>query len=151
MVSQGSKAPDFNLQGNDGKSHKLSDFKGKYVVLYFYPRDDTPGCTMEAKGFNESLSELKKLGAEVIGISKDDIASHRKFCEKYSLGFLLLSDPDFSVMKKYGAYGDRGIFGMGTLRKTFIIDKSGKIAKVFEKVHPLGHDKEVISMLKDSD
>src|ERR1700688_1261273 len=143
MVSEGSKAPDFSLKGTDGKTYKLSDFKGKIVVLYFYPKDDTPGCTAEAKGFNESLSEFKKMGAEIIGVSKDDLDSHKRFCDKYSLDFLLLSDPELGVIKSYDAYGDKGIFGMGVLRKTYIIDKNGTIIKIFGKVHALGHNKEV--------
>lgn len=147
MISEGSKAPDFNLKGSDGKMHRLSDFKGKYVVLYFYPKDDTSGCTIEAKGFNAALGEFKKLGAEVIGVSKDDLDSHKKFCDKYSLSFLLLSDPGLEMIKSYDSYGDKGIFGMGTFRKTFVIDKKGTIIKIFGKVHPLGHDKEVLEIL----
>ncbi|MGD0510949.1 MAG: peroxiredoxin [Candidatus Micrarchaeaceae archaeon] len=148
MVSEGSVAPDFNLKGSDGKLHRLSEFKGKSVVLYFYPRDDTPGCTIEAKGFNESLADLQKLGAVIIGVSNDDIDSHKKFCNKYSLNFLLLSDPESKTIKDYDAYGNKGVFGFGTLRKTYIIGKDGKIAKVFGKVQPLDHNKEVISALK---
>ena len=148
MIAEGKAAPDFELKSADGSSHRLSDFRGKKVVLYFYPKDDTPGCTIEAKQFNESLEEFRKLGAEIIGISKDDLASHKKFCDKYSLKFLLLSDPDSSVIKQYEAYGNRGIFGAGTLRKTFLIDQTGTIIKIFEKVNALGHDKEVMSVLK---
>ncbi len=148
MLKEGSKAPEFSLRGSDGKEHRLGEFKGKTVVLYFYPKDDTPGCTIEAKGFNNSLREIRKLGAEVVGISKDGEDSHRRFCGKYSLRFLLLSDPDSKAIKKYGAYGDRGIFGMGTLRTTFIIGKDGKIARIFQKVRALGHEKEVLDALK---
>ncbi|MGI0100263.1 MAG: peroxiredoxin [Candidatus Micrarchaeaceae archaeon] len=147
MIKVGSKAPDFKLKAPDGRAYGLADFKGKDVVLYFYPKDDTPGCTIEAKGFNKSLEKLRKRGADVIGISKDSMESHKKFCDKYSLRFLLLSDPDSKVIKKYGAYGDRGIFGPGTLRKTYIIDAKGKIAKIFDKVNPLGHDTAVMSAL----
>ncbi len=147
MLKEGSKAPDFTLTGTDGKSYSLSDFKGRNVVLYFYPRDDTPGCTIEAKGFNESLDEMRRLGAEIIGVSKDDVDSHKRFCEKYSLKFLLLSDPESKVIKMYGAYGDRGVFGQGTLRKTFIINKEGKVALIFERVKALGHNKEVLAAL----
>ncbi len=147
MLKKGSKAPDFRLKGSDGRMHRLADFKGKDVVLYFYPKDDTPGCTIEAKGFNRSLARFKKAGAEIIGVSKDSVDSHRNFCSKYSLKFLLLSDPRSTVIKKYGAYGSRGIFGMGTLRKTFIIDKSMRITKIYNKVNALGHDREVISFL----
>lgn len=150
MIKEGLEAPNFSLKGSDGKTHTLSDFKGRYVVLYFYPRDDTPGCTIEARGFNSKLSEYKKLGAEIVGISKDDLASHKKFCDKYALGFLLLSDPNLKVIKSYDAYGNKGVFGMGTIRKTYIIDKKGKIIKIFGKVHPLDHDKEVLSILKEA-
>jgi thioredoxin-dependent peroxiredoxin len=147
MINVGDNAPDFSLKGIDGKNHKLSDFKGTNVVLYFYPRDDTPGCTIEAKGFNKSFGILKGLNAEVIGISNDPVESHKKFCNKYSLGILLLSDVNNKVIKMYDAYGDKGIFGKGTLRKTYIIDKDGKITKIFGKVRPLGHNKEVIEAL----
>ncbi len=148
MVHEGEKAPDFELVGSDGKKHTLKEFEGKTLVLYFYPKDDTPGCTTEAKNFNKKLDEVRALGAEVIGVSKDNTKSHEKFCNKYSLNFLLLSDPDSSMIKSYGAYGDRGIFGMGTLRKTYIIDKNGKISKIFEKVKPDKHDMEVLDFLK---
>jgi peroxiredoxin Q/BCP len=148
MLSEGSKAPDFKLMGSDGKEHSLGEFKGKSVVLYFYPKDDTPGCTIEAKEFNKSMGDMKKKGAVVIGVSKDDLASHEKFKKKYGLEFLLLSDPDFKVIKLYESYGDKGIFGMGTLRKTFIIDENGTISKIFNKVSPLGHSGEVLSCLK---
>ncbi len=147
MLKKGSKAPDFRLKGSDGRMHRLAEFKGKRIVLYFYPKDNTPGCTMEAKGFNKSLARLRKSGAEVVGISGDSLSSHRAFRSKCSLKFLLLSDPRSAVIRKYGAYGSRGIFGMGTLRKTFIIDRNLKIAKIYEKVNPLGHDKEVLSFL----
>src|SRR5271170_1344459 len=113
MLSEGSKAPDFGLKGNDGKSHRLSDFRGKDVVLYFYPGDDTTGCTIEAKGFNESLDRFRKRGAEIIGVSKDSVESHRKFCGKYSLRFLLLSDPESKIIKMYDSYGNKGAFGFG--------------------------------------
>jgi peroxiredoxin Q/BCP len=151
MVEANSKAPDFRLKGSDGKEHNLSEFKGKYLVLYFYPKDDTPGCTIEAKGFNKKLEEIRKKGAEIVGVSKDDLKSHDKFCSKYGLEFLLLSDPESKAIKAYGAYGDRGIFGMGTLRNTYIIDKKGKIAKVFEKVNPKGHEDEILEALSSLD
>lgn len=148
MLEEGSKAPDFALDGSDGKKHSLKDFSGKYLVLYFYPKDDTPGCTIEAKGFNKRLGELKKLGAAVVGVSADSLESHSRFCSRYGLRFLLLSDPSHSMIGKYGAYGNRGIFGMGVIRKTFVIDGSGSIAKVFEKVNPMGHESEIISFIK---
>ena len=147
MLTEGSEAPDFSLKGSDGKEHRLSDFKGKNVVLYFYPRDDTPGCTIEAKEFNKSLDDMERKGAVVIGVSKDTLESHEKFRKKYGLDFLLLSDPDSRVIKLYESYGDKGIFGMGTLRRTFIIGKDGKISKIFNKVRPLGHSGEVLSCI----
>ncbi len=147
MLSVGSDAPDFSLIGSDGKEHRLSDFRGKKVVLYFYPRDDTPGCTIEAKEFNKHLSEIELKGAMVIGVSHDDIESHGKFKKKFGLEFLLLSDPTRRVIKLYDSYGDKGIFGMGTLRNTFIIDEKGKISKIFNKVSPAGHSGEVLSCL----
>lgn len=143
------KAPNFKLPDSDGKVHSLSDYKNKYLVIYFYPRDDTPGCTLEAKDFNKYLDDIHKLGAEVVGISKDDEKSHKKFCDKYKLEFTLLSDPASETIKAYGAYGDRGIFGMGTIRKTFVIDKKGNIIKEFPKVKPLGHGKEIVDFLKE--
>lgn len=150
MIAINSKAPDFELEGSDGKAHRLGEFKGKYLVLYFYPKDDTPGCTVEACGFRDSNAEIKKLGAEVVGISKDGLQSHDKFRGKHSLNFLLLSDPESKVIKAYDAYGDRGVFGQGTLRKTYIIDKKGNVVMAYPKVHPEGHNKEVIEFLKNS-
>lgn len=148
MVAEGSKAANFLLEGSDGKKHKLAEFRGRYLVLYFYPKDDTPGCTKEACSFNENIKKIKDLGAEIVGVSKDDLKSHEKFRSKYGLEFLLLSDPESKVIKEYGAFGDRGIFGKGTLRKTFVIDKEGKIAKVFEKVNPSEHSDEIIEFLE---
>lgn len=146
-ILEGSNAPDFKLMGSDGKEHTLSEFKGKYLILYFYPKDDTPGCTVEAKEFNSALNEFEGKGARIVGVSKDDLKSHEKFKNKYELNFLLLSDPESKVIKEYDAYGDRGIFGMGTLRKTFLIDKNGKIVKVFDKVNPKGHGAQLLSCI----
>ena len=151
MVNEGSAAPDFELDGSDGKKHSLKDFKGKYLVLYFYPKDNTPGCTIEANEFNKNLEKIRSLGADVVGVSKDDLKSHGKFRDKYDLKFLLLSDPESKTIKAYDAYGDRGIFGMGTLRNTYVIDKQGKLAKIFEKVSPKGHAGEVIEFLNGRD
>lgn len=150
MVVEGSKAADFLLEGSDGKKHMLEEFKGKYLILYFYPKDDTPGCTKEACSFNENIKKIRELGAEIVGVSKDDLKSHEKFKSKYGLGFLLLSDPESKVIKEYGAFGDRGIFGKGTLRKTFVIDGKGVVAKVFEKVDPSKHSDEIIEFLESN-
>ncbi len=147
-IAEGAEAPDFSLQGSDGKKHSLSEYRGKYLVLYFYPKDNTPGCTIEARGFTAHASDIRALGAEIVGVSKDTIDSHAKFVEKQNLGITLLSDPESTTIKAYGAYGNRGIFGVGTLRKTFIVSPDGKIAKIFDKVKPVGHAEEVISALK---
>ncbi len=148
MVSEGSAAPGFSLMGSDGKTHTLEEFAGKYLVLYFYPKDNTPGCTIEANEFNKHLEEIRALGAEVVGVSKDDLKSHDKFRVKYDLKFLLLSDPESGTIRAYDAYGNRGIFGEGTLRNTYVIGRDGKLVKVFEKVSPKGHAGEVIEFLK---
>lgn len=148
MLQEGDQAPEFSLIGSDGKEHSLNDFKGRYLVLYFYPKDDTPGCTTEARCFTGSKDEIRKLGAEVVGVSADGLESHNRFASKYNLKILLLSDTDKRVIKEYGAYGSRGVFGMGTLRKTYIVGKDGKIIKIFGKVHADGHDKEVMGFLK---
>ncbi len=146
-MEEGSKAPPFKLMGDDGKVHSLSEFADRTLVLYFYPKDDTPGCTIEAKDFTKLLPAIKKTGAEVVGISKDEFDSHCKFRDKYSLKVLLLSDPSSTTIKSYGAYGDRGIFGKGTLRKTFVI-RNGKIIKNFGKVSAVGHANNVLEYLK---
>lgn len=148
MLEEGDPAPNFSLRGSDGRSHSLKDFRGAFLVLYFYPKDDTMGCTLEAKCFNARMADLKKAGAEVVGVSADDLDSHERFISKYNLGFLLLSDPERSAIKRYDSYGNRGIFGWGTIRNTFIIGKDGKIIRIFRKVRPNGHDKQVLEFLK---
>ncbi|MDE1857166.1 MAG: peroxiredoxin [Candidatus Micrarchaeota archaeon] len=149
MLKEGAKAPSFSLPDSDGKVHKLSDYKGKKkVVLYFYPKDDTPGCTIEAKEFTKHLQEIHRLGTEVLGVSSDGEESHCDFTDKYRLKVTLLSDPKSRTIKKYEAYGDRGLFGWGTLRKTYIIGKDGKIAKIYPKVQPLGHARQVIKEIR---
>jgi len=149
QIGEGDSAPKFNLKGSDGKMHSSDEFKGKYLVVYFYPKDNTPGCTAEACSFRDINDEIRKLGAEVIGISKDSVDSHNKFISKHQLNFLLLSDPDSKVIKEFGAYGNRGVFGFGTLRKTYIIDKTGKIVKIFEKIKPEEHAQKVLEYLKE--
>ena len=136
-------APDFELD-----DIKLSDFRGKWVVLYFYPQDDTPGCTIEACSLRDARDELTALDAEVIGISRDDAASHDKFKEKYNLNFHLLSDSDKKVMELYGAWGSKMFGREGVLRKTFLIDPDGVVQKVYGRVTPLGHGNQVVEKLK---
>jgi peroxiredoxin Q/BCP len=134
---EGKKAPAFTLEGSDRKPHKLTDFSGKTVILYFYPRDNTPGCTKESCGFRDLNSELNKLNAVVIGISKDSLESHDKFIAKFNLPFLLLSDPSTKMMQKYGAFGEKVLYGkksIGVIRSTVIIDPKGKVIKHWRKV-----------------
>lgn len=141
-------APDFTLKNEDGKAVGLKDFAGKWLVLYFYPKDDTPGCTVEACGFRDARDELTDLGAEVVGISKDDAASHEKFKTKFNLHFMLLSDPEGAVMQAYGAWGKKMFGHEGILRKTFIINPKGQVVKVYGRVTPLGHGSKVVEDLK---
>jgi thioredoxin-dependent peroxiredoxin len=149
-LKAGDKAPAFSLKDTNGKTVKLSDFKGKKVVLYFYPRDMTPGCTKEACGFRDDYAVLRKRGVEVVGVSADNQASHQKFTEAYSLPFMLLSDPDHSVMDAYGAWGEKNMYGKkitGVLRSTVLIDEAGKIAHIFRKVKTDTHSQDVIKVL----
>lgn len=150
MVALHDKAPDFDLPGSDGKRHSLKEFAGKYLVIYFYPKDDTPGCTVEAIGFTKAIEDLRTMGCEVVGISSDDEKSHLRFCEKRGLKHLLLSDESHETIKAYGAYGSRGIFGMGTQRKTYILDGAGTVIKIFEKVNPKGHEKEILDFIEST-
>ena len=151
-LEAGSKAPDFTLPADDGSKIKLSSLKGKPVVLYFYPKDDTPGCTKEACAFRDRKSTLGKLGATVLGVSADDVESHVKFREKFQLNFPLLADTDHKVAEKYGAWREKNMYGkisMGIQRSTFLIDADGKVAKVWKKVQVDGHDEAVIAALKE--
>ncbi|MBK6796391.1 MAG: thioredoxin-dependent thiol peroxidase [Acidobacteria bacterium] len=150
MLKVGSKAPAFSLKNSAGGTVKLSDFKGRKIVLYFYPKDMTPGCTTEACNFRDDYSQLKKRGVEVIGVSADEVKSHEKFAAKYSLPFPLLSDPDHSMIEKYGAWGEKSMYGkkyMGIIRMTYIIDEEGKVAHVFPKVKTNTHSAEVIGVI----
>jgi len=150
---EGKKAPAFTLQGNDGKTHSLDDYKGKTLVLYFYPKDDTPGCTKEACGFRDSNAVFKKSGVVVLGVSKDGVESHNKFAGKYKLPFTLLSDPKTEVMKKYGAFGKKMMYGkpvQGTIRSTVVIGPKGEVIKHWPTVKRAeNHPEEVLGFLKD--
>ncbi|MFM2011263.1 MAG: hypothetical protein RLZZ396_47 [Planctomycetota bacterium] len=148
----GSKAPAFTLLDAEGKKVKLSDFKGSPVVLYFYPKDDTPGCTKEACAFRDRSAELKKLGAVVLGVSPDTPASHTKFRDKYSLNFPLLADESHEVAEKFGAWREKNMYGkksMGIQRSTYLIDGQGKVAFVWKKVSVDGHDQQVLEALQE--
>ena len=151
-IEAGQKAPAFTLSADDGTKVKLADQQGSPVVLYFYPKDDTPGCTKEACAFRDQQAELKKLGAKVFGISPDDVASHEKFRDKYQLNFPLLADPNHKVAEKYGAWREKNMYGKKTLgiqRSTFLIDPQGKVAKVWKAVKVDGHDQQVLKALEE--
>jgi len=141
-------APDFTLPDVSGNSHSLADYKGKWVILYFYPKDDTPGCTAEACSLRDARDTLAEMGAEIIGISKDDASSHEKFKAKYSLNFTLLTDLEGVVIEAYGAWGKKMYGREGILRKTFIIDPNGEVVKVYGRVTPMGHGEQVIEELR---
>ncbi len=150
MLEVGMKAPDFTLADKDGKSVSLSDFLGKKVVLYFYPRDNTPGCTRQACAFAGSYAQFREKNVEVIGISKDSVASHVKFAEKYSLPFILLSDPELTAIQAYGVWQEKKQYGkvsMGVVRTTFLIDEEGNIAAVMPKVKPDTNAEEILASL----
>jgi len=152
VLAEGAAAPDFKLMGTDNQAHSLKEFKGKKIVLYFYPKDDTPGCTKEACEFRDALDSIKDLDTEVIGVSKDNVMSHVKFTNKYNLNFLLLADMTGKVCEDYGVLGKKSMFGnsfLGIIRSTFLINKEGKIAKVFSPVKVDGHRKEVVEALKN--
>lgn len=141
-------APDFSLPDIAGNIRTLKEFKGKWIILYFYPKDDTPGCTNEACSLRDARDTLAEMGAEIIGISKDDANSHEKFKAKYSLNFTLLTDTEAVAINAYGAWGKKMYGREGILRKTFIIDPSGQVQKVYGRVTPVGHGEQVIEELK---
>ena len=150
MLNIGDKAPGFTLKDKDGADVSLSDFAGKKVVLYFYPKDNTSGCAKQACAFAASYGLFKKKGAVVIGVSRDSVASHTKFAEKYSLPFILLSDPELEVIKAYGVWQEKKNYGkvsMGVVRTTFIIDEAGNISHIMPKVKPDTNAAEVLEML----
>jgi len=149
-LKEGSKAPAFALESSQGGTVRLADLRGKWVVLYFYPKDATPGCTTEAQCFRDEKSALEERSAIVLGVSKDSIASHQKFAAKQALNFPLLSDPDGATIEKYGAWGEKNMYGkksMGILRSTVLIDPEGTVRKVWPKVRVAGHVEEVVAAL----
>lgn len=150
MLTIGSQAPDFTLQDKDGKTVSLSDFRGKKVVLYFYPKDNTPGCTRQACAFAGTYGAFRQRGVEVIGISRDSVASHGKFAEKYSLPFVLLSDPELTAICAYGVWQEKKLYGkvsMGVVRTTFVIDENGVIERIMPKVKPDTNAEEILKQL----
>jgi len=153
MIKENSKAPNFKLPSSNNKDFELNKSLKKYLVSYFYPRDNTPGCTNEAKDFSKLYKEFKKLNSEIIGISKDNIESHNKFISKFKIPFQLLSDEKIIALKKYGAWGEKSMYGkkfMGIKRTTVLINPKGKIIKIWNNVKVTDHAKEVLSLLKET-
>jgi peroxiredoxin Q/BCP len=151
-IKEGDKAPDFSVRDASGNTVSLKDLRGKKVVLYFYPKDDTPGCTKEACAFRDSFAKFRKRGIEILGVSLDNEKSHQKFAQKYDLPFRLLADTDRAVSESYGTYGKKKFMGrkyMGNHRMTFLIDEKGKIKKVFSKVRPEAHAEEVLDAFEE--
>lgn len=150
-LTAGSLAPDFSLPDENGESRRLSDYRGKVVVLYFYPKDDTPGCTAEACGFRDTYADYEKAGVPVLGISPDDVKKHHKFKTKYNLPFTLLADTDHAICELYGVWGRKKFMGKeydGVFRTTYLIGKDGTILHVFENVKPEGHSQEILKVLE---
>lgn len=148
----GATAPAINLPDQDGKMQKLSDYKGQWVLIYFYPKDNTPGCTTEACGIRDSFPNFNKLKVKVFGISADSVAKHKKFAEKYELPFTLLADEGREVVEKYGVWDKKSMYGrifMGINRTSFLVDPNGKIVRIYEKVKPADHAAQVLADLKD--
>ncbi len=151
-LEEGKKAPAFALESSAGGKVRLADLAGKWVILYFYPKDATPGCTTEAQDFRDAKDALAERGAVVLGVSKDSLASHQKFADKQSLNFGLLSDPSGEVIEKYGAWGEKNMYGkksMGIIRSTVLIDPAGKVRRVWPKVKVKGHVDEVVAALDE--
>ena len=150
MLKIGMLAPDFALPDSEGREHKLSDYLGKKIVIYFYPKDNTPGCTRQACAFASAYDEFRRRDIVVIGISRDSVASHKKFAEKYNLPFILLSDPDLVAIQSYGVWQEKKLYGktsFGVVRTTFIIDETGKISAVMPKVKPDTNAEEILNSL----
>ena len=150
MLEMGTKAPDFTLPDQNGNMHSLSDYRGKKIILYFYPKDNTPGCTKQACGFAERYPQFIEKGAVVLGISKDSVASHKKFEEKYGLPFTLLSDPELKVIQAYDVWKEKMNYGklsMGVVRTTYLIDEEGKIVKAFDKVKAADNPEQMLGEL----
>ena len=153
MIKENSKAPNFKLPSSNNKNFEIKKSLGKYLVIYFYPRDNTPGCTSEAKDFTKLYKEFKKLNCEIFGISKDSVESHKKFISKFKIPFQLLSDEKITALKKYGAWGEKSMYGkkfMGIKRTTVLINQKGKIIKIWNNVKVKDHAKEVLSCLKEA-
>lgn len=152
MITVGKKAPGFTLQDQDWESHSLTDFKGQKILLYFYPKDSTPGCTVEACSFRDRLNELKKHGVQVLGVSPDSADSHKKFAKKYQLNFPLLADTEKEVVEAYGVWVEKSMFGkkyMGVQRDSFLIDEEGQVVKHYVKVKPANHVDEVLNDIEN--
>lgn len=152
QLKLGATAPAINLPDQDGKQHKLSDYKGKWVLIYFYPKDDTPGCTKEACAIRDNFPKFGKLKAVVLGISVDSVTKHKKFADKYNLPFTLLADENKEVVEKYGVWAEKSMFGVkyqGILRNSFLVDPNGKIVRIYEKVKPADHADQVLNDLKE--
>jgi len=152
MITKGNKVPDFTLEDKDSKEHRLSSVKTKYTIVYFYPKDNTPGCTIEAKKFSDALTQFEKLDVTVIGISGGSEKTKQTFCDKYNLKLILLSDPDFSVSTAFECYGKKKFMGreyMGIYRNTYLLDSNMNVLKVYEKVKPLFHVQELLDDIKD--
>ncbi|MCZ6703516.1 MAG: thioredoxin-dependent thiol peroxidase [Ignavibacteria bacterium] len=152
MIEEGKKAPAITLNDQDGKKVSLNDFKGKNIILYFYPKDNTSGCILEACNFRDDFPKLGNMKAIILGVSPDSVESHKKFAEKFNLPFRLLSDEKKSILKEYGVWKEKSMYGrkyMGVERSTFVIDETGKIRKIFRKVKVADHNKEVMEVLKE--
>lgn len=151
MLEVGKSAPDFTLPDQDGVPHALADYRGQWVLIYFYPKDDTPGCTVEACELRDEFPKFEKLKAKIFGVSADTVQSHKKFVEKYRLPFTLLADPEKKMLESYGVWGMKKFMGreyLGIVRSSFLVNPEGKIAKIYPKVNPLTHADEVLADLE---